>query len=334
MEKKTINLLWHWENQRDYSRLPSFDRERYPDLRPAEFNRMPDQCKAYELWRRNQPREYRLRIYQTHFPGFIPPPFDDPFFDYHCNLHKRRHQAFLDSYYEGKTAVMFSPGLIPAEDFEIESAIERAESGKRLVILTDAAGEQALVWILPADFLKLFAQPISAELMDRCDWDDLTYWFSLAGLLAPPLFRPWQGLTDYLPKYSRIPEGRAPLSGIGRADPAPADTCEAWSDRQFDEWIGRQTFIFAKTMRGCPHEYIYIWKRSYEERKNYLRAIDYMHRNAHIDVWHNRYQAALLRDGHKYGYCGTIDLLNRTSRELQRKIFLEDGKDENGRPLK
>ncbi|MBR2586473.1 MAG: hypothetical protein IKE64_13695, partial [Thermoguttaceae bacterium] len=83
----------------------------------------------------------------------------------------------------------------------------------------------------------------------------------------------------------------------------------------------------------CPHEYILIDKSNLDKQKEYLLAVDYLHRNTFIDQWYRRFQFAVHEDGCKYWHCGGIDLMNRTSKELQRRIFEEDGKDENGRTI-
>ena len=62
-------------------------------------------------------------------------------------------------------------------------------------------------------------------------------------------------------------------------------------------------------------------------------AIDYLYRNVYIDQWNRRFQFAVNVDGHKYWYCTAISLLNRTSRELEKRIFVEDGNDEFGRKI-
>ena len=330
-----MKILWHWELHKDYSQFPKFDQYETDELVPSAFVNTGDQCRAFELWRLKQNRGYSLSVYLSHFEGFIPPAFDDDFFDFRCNIAERRYQSFYNALIANdnkESVLLFSPGLILEEDFDIEPWIEEAEQEQRLIVLTDKSHELLSgIWVIPYTVLDLFSY--QGELDISAYSSDIVYWLALANSLKEPAVFEVSGFSNYLPEYTRAIQDYKSVSIKPSESREHNLSIPEWTDADFDEWIGKQTFHFAKTMRWCPHEYVYIWDRDLEDQKNVLMSMDYVYRNAVIDQWKDRYQIAVYRNGHKYWQVRAIDILNRTSKELERRIFLEDGKDEFGRKL-
>ena len=327
-----MRILWHWELHKDYSKFPVIDYFEHPELTATSFNQMEDQCRSFELWRQKQKREYELSVYMSHFDGFISPAFEDDFFDFRCNIADRRYQSFYNAYTDNtdnEITLLFSPGLLLEEDFDIEPWIEKAEQEQRLIVLTDNTGELLSgIWLIPKNILEAFSHQGRVDIAQYSS--DIDYWLDLANTVKEIGVFEVSGFSNYLPQFAKATKER---SNIQLDQKEYISTIPEWSDNDFDEWISKQSFRFARSMRWCPHEYIYMWDRELDDQKNYLMALDYVHRNAQVDRWKDRFQLALIRDGHKYWYVKVIDLLNRTSRELERRIYLEDGKDEFGRKL-
>ncbi len=314
-----MKVLWHIEFTRDYRNFPHFE-----GAEPSFFTRLGDQCRMFELWRRRCRFDSDLSVYFSHFPGFmIPDP--DPFFDFHVNILERRHQAFAACKDED-AVILLSPGILLGAGFDVTPYIEKAVKTESLVSVSpDEKYLLGGLWVIPRRILTRFARKLPAG-AGNCD--DIAYWHRLAGRDSRFLLEVDENISNYLPQYSGTAADDVPAGG-------EAISCSytPWTLADFRAWEKNEKFIFAKTMRWCPHEYVYIWKRNESEMKKWLMAIDFLFRHSYIDEWRGRFQIASFIDGSKYWNCGTYDLENRTNRELQRRIFLEDGKNEFGNRL-
>ncbi len=329
-----MHILWHLEFHVDYSRFPAIDWNEEKEVAPAVFSEIPKQCKAYELWRRRQSVECNLHIYQSHFADFakFANTLPQDFFDFRVNILERRHQAFLEWQQREAPLVLLSPGVILSLELDIAPFTEEALQKKTLVSIApkNETGELSGLWVIPPDVQKVFCSPLTISTVNEYKDDDLGYWWGLAKKVNEPIILESEFLSNYLPQYSTGSRLHAPI--IDESETTIPDY-QKWSKQEFIDWMAKQTFRFAKTMRWCPHEYIILRNYDSAGQREYLMAIDYLHRNAVVDVWRDRFQFAVFEDGHKYWYCGVIDLLNRTSRELEMRIFKEDGKDEHGRKI-
>ncbi|MBR2693842.1 MAG: hypothetical protein IKE69_06475 [Thermoguttaceae bacterium] len=315
-----MKVLWHVEFTRDYRKFPNFEK-----IEPSLFTRLPEQCKRFELWRRRHRFDADLSVYFSHFPGFMIPT-TDPFFDFHVNILERRHQAFVASRNED-AVILLTPGILLEPEFNINRYIEKARTTGSLVSVTcDKKYPFGGLWVIPRDILTIFSRPLPA---DARNCDDIAYWRHLANRNNRFLLEIDKTISNYLPQYAGAAAEYVPTGG---------ETTDysyvPWTLDDFRAWEKSEKFIFAKTMRWCPHEYVYIWKRNEEETKKWLMAIDFLYRHSRIDQWYSRFQIASFIDGSKYWNCGTYDLENRTNRDLQRRIYLEDGKDEYGNERK
>ena len=203
----------------------------------------------------------------------------------------------------------------------------------RLTIVKPVGHEEMLsgLWVIPSRLQRLFCQKIPDQIARRYRGDDIPYWLSLAKNTVGWIETYDRGLENLVEQYrsGELPFPEVPITEeVLTSHPYPS-----WTREEFTGWMAKQSFRFAKTMRWCPHEYILIDKSNLDKQKEYLLAVDYLHRNTFIDQWYRRFQFAVHEDGCKYWHCGGIDLMNRTSKELQRRIFKEDGKDENGRTI-
>ena len=314
-----MKVLWHIEFTRDYRKFPYFE-----GVEPSLFTRHAEQCKRFELWRRRHNFNSSLSVYFSHFPGFLTPA-PDPFFDFHVNILERRHQAFAACKDED-AVILLSPGILLEPEFNASPYIEKAVETESLVSVSfDEKHLLGGLWVVPRGILSIFSQPLPA---DARNCDDIAYWHHLAKKDGRFLLEIDRNISNYLPQYAGGGDEYVPT------DAAPTDySYSPWTLADFRTWEKNENFIFAKTMRWCPHEYVYIWKRNESEMKKWLMAIDFLFRHSYIDEWRGRFQIASFIDGSKYWNCGTYDLENRTNRELQRRIFLEDGKDVFGNRL-
>lgn len=325
-----MNFLWHIELHRDYHRFPALFPKNEGEAEEFALTRFPfgEQCERYERWRRKQPRRgsYHLHVYLSHFGDFIgAAKLPTDFFDFTVNILRRRHQAFLE-YRGGEPVVLLAPGAAFRQDFSLDDYVREAnETGKLIIIKPSAtAGELSGLWVIPPELQKTFAQPIPDEFAQRFGGNDLPYWLALAAQTTGWLEYQDDRLENLVQEYQSADEPlpQVPIAGA----PLASDYYPAWTRDQFIDWMAKRKFRFAKTMRWCPHEYIVLDQMSFEEQKEYLFAIDYLHRHTIIDQWYKRFQFAVIEDGYKYWHCGGIDLLNRTSDELKQRIFSEDGR--------
>lgn len=333
-----MHLLWHLEPHRDYHLFPRLCAY---DSGPGDGSIAPSRfpistlCERYERWRRRQerPDQFSLHVYLSHFGDFLPSPdLPKDFFDFTVNILQRRHQALIEHQCD-EPIVLLSPGVAFKEDFDLERHFWTAEMSGRLTIVKPVGHEEMLsgLWVIPSRLQRLFCQKIPDQIARRYRGDDIPYWLSLAKNTVGWIETYDRGLENLVEQYrsGELPFPEVPITEeVLTSHPYPS-----WTRGEFTGWMAKQSFRFAKTMRWCPHEYILLDKRNLDKQKEYLLAVDYLHRNTFIDQWYKRFQFAVLEDGHKYWHCGGIDLINRTSKELQRRIFKEDGKDENGRTI-
>jgi hypothetical protein len=107
-----------------------------------------------------------------------------------------------------------------------------------------------------------------------------------------------------------------------------------WEAEDFDKWRLSHKWRFATTMRWCPHEYVVIGKQTGLTMMDLWYPLDYMYRNGEVEFWRHKVNLALHAEGHKYWGGWYTFIINRTSDELERRIFAEDGKDEHGEPIR
>ena len=335
---ESIKVIWHREFHVDYSQFPAIDwmaRENAgKGIAPAPMYEITDmQVTAYELWRRKQKRKFSLSVYQSHFAEFAMYPHNLPvdFFDFHVNVLQRRHQAFIENRSETQPVIMLSPGVVIDECFDIEPYIKTAMEKDSLVVVGVSFYSHINLmglWIVPPRIQKEFCRPIATQSAEQHFDDDVGFWLKRAGSTVfvndSNLVNVLPAMADYTKKGEDMTIGELPLTG---------HKYPAWTTDDFRQWMTKQSFRLAQTMRWCPHEYIFMWNRTLESQMEYLLAIDYVNRNAIVDEWNGKFKLAAIVDGYKYWYVGVVDLLNRTSQELQRRIFAEDGKDENGRKI-
>ncbi|MBQ1455958.1 MAG: hypothetical protein IIZ25_08950 [Thermoguttaceae bacterium] len=333
-----MHLLWHLEPHRDYHLFPRLCAY---DSGPGDGSIAPSRfpisalCQRYERWRRRQdnPSQYRLHAYLSHFGDFLPSPdLPEDFFDFTVNILQRRHQAFIEHQCD-EPIVLLSPGAAFKENFDLERRIYEAHLCDRLIIVKPSGHEGMLsgLWVIPPRLQKIFCQEIPEEIVLSYRGDDIPYWLSLADNSVGWVEFQDPCLENLVEQYQT---GELPFPEVSiTGEPLASHPYPSWTREEFTGWMAKQSFRFAKTMRWCPHEYILLDKSNLDKQKEYLLAVDYLHRNTFIDQWYRRFQFAVHEDGCKYWHCGGIDLMNRTSKELQRRIFQEDGKDEHGRKL-
>ena len=330
-----MHVLWHMEFHVDYSRFPAIDWNEEKAVAPAIFSDVPAQCKAYELWRRKQIVDCDLHIYQSHFADFAQYAHALPsvFFDFRVNILERRHQAFLDWRQTEEPLILLSPGVLLSPDLDIVPYVKLAMETQTLISVVPkmSDGQLSGFWVIPQNIQKVFCGPIPDSVRIVHTGNDIGYWWALAKNINAPMIIESEQLTNYLPQYSVGAELQDAPENIANVD---SIVYPQWTTDDFVTWMSKQKFRLAQTMRWCPHEYIMLRNYDPAGQQEYLMAIDYLHRNAVVDVWRERFQFAVFEDGYKYWYCGVIDLLNRTSKELERRIFKEDGKDEYGRKIR
>lgn len=329
-----MDFLWHIELHRDYHRFPDiFWKSNAEIARPCVS--VGKLCKQYELWRRRQLALCALHVYLSHFDGFIGSSnLPSDFFDFTVNILQRRHQSFI-AHRGVEPVVLLSPGVSFRTDFVLESYVQEAiDTGKLVMVRAGAfGGELSGLWVIPSCLQDEFCKPLLGSVVERYAGDDLGYWLGVAKRTTGIIDHMTISLDNEVPQYATTSLPWYDDLVIG--EPLSAHHYPAWTREEFAEWASNQRFRFASTMRSCPHEYILLGNGDLESQKQYLMAIDCLHRNTFVNQWFRYFQFAVCIDGHRYWYSeDTVSLLNRTSEALQHRIFAEDGKDRFGRKIR
>ena len=307
------------------------------------------QMMAYEMWRRKQPFECSLHLYHTHFYG-CHTPIDatghESFFAKYpewaltSNLWERRHQAFIEQMSDEPMVLLGCNTLIP-EDLDLTDALNQCKreevdlySFQRTNATdSDYPSDQLQLtglWVISPRLQKYFASLnqtyfveenrndlFLANIAERLDWCKTKIeMFDVATV---------GNQYEYANKQPFIADKWSLVETI--ENPYPH-----WTFDDFDQWRKKYEWKFAKSMRWCPHDYVCPGSHGTNMMDLFLPC-DYIWRCGVVDIWKNRPSPAVFIGSDKYwASCYTI-IVNHTSKELERRIFAEDGKDEFGRKL-
>ena len=307
------------------------------------------QLNAYEMWRRKQSFECSLHLYQTHFYG-CHTPIDitghESFFakypewTFTSNLWERRHQAFIEQMSNEPMVLLGCNTLIPLE-LDITGALDQCKQGEvdlysfqRTNADSDCPADQLQLtglWIISPRLQKVFAS------LDRtCFVEDNRNDLFLANIAK---HLDWCKIkvemldTEVVGNQYEYANKKPFVADHWKTVETIENPYIRWNFEDFDQWRKKFTWKLAKTMRWCPHEYVMPNSHGITMMDLYLPC-DYIWRNVVVDLWRKQAMPALFIGSDKYwAHCYAL-IVNHTSKELEQRIFAEDGKDEFGRKIK
>lgn len=302
--------------------------------------RLAVQIRAYEEWRKRQPLNCDLHVFHTHFYGHFKPyqitedvqaEFDAvPWWPKGPNLWQRRHQAFRDYCNDEAVMLLCADNVLFDPLLDMNNAIKRCKSGQTDIISFQQYGDVELsgIWVLSTTAQKLFAS-LSSSCFNNSQRNDqfLLHVAQLHGLKIEIQQGEFETVDVRLEASGKPydPENHTLIFG-------GIENYFRWSEEEFDQWRHSMKWRFARTMRSCPHDYVIAYVQHVTNLKMWP-AFDYILRNGFIEIWRGRYNITLVTGTDKYWVWG-INCCNHTSKELKKRIFAEDGKDENGRKIK
>jgi hypothetical protein len=299
------------------------------------------QLRHYEHWRRKQSFPCSFHFYHSHFPNAFR-PIDIrgheklfakyPEWSLTPNIWARRHQAFIEQHSDD-WMMLIGANIVLDDSFRVDDILADPKADiysfqrkPKTYSKKDEKQWERLqlsgVWLLSPKAQKLFAS-LDKSCFNENYRNDL-FLMSVAkenGLAIKGSFREFETVNNrYEFMAKELPDDLyAPKFATKITNPYLR-----WEAADFDAWHKSHKWRFAKTMRWCPHEYVVVSQQTGLTMMDLWYPLDYMYRNGEVEFWKHKVNLALHADGHKYWGGWYTTIVNRTSEELERRIFAED----------
>jgi hypothetical protein len=248
------------------------------------------------------------------------------------NIWARRHQAFIEQYSDD-FMMLIGANVLLDDFFRVDNILANPKfdiysfqkpPGKYEKKQKDRL-ELTGGWLLSPKVQKLFAS------LDRSCFNEnhRNDWFlaKVAEDYGLAISRDTWDFETVNNRYEFVSE-ELPIAEYA---PKFADTSSSqcnpylrWEYADFDAWRKSHQWRFASTMRWCPHEYVVVGKETGLTLMDLWYPLDFMYRNGEVEFWKHKVNLAFHADGHKYWGGWYTFIINRTSEELERRIFAED----------
>jgi hypothetical protein len=318
----------------DYWSLSLHHGKQIQDYCHANANK---QLRHYEHWRRKQSFSCSFHWYMSHFPNAFR-PIDItghealfakyPEWTLTPNIWARRHQAFIEQH-SNDWMMLIGANVLLDDSFRVDEILadpqfdfysfqQPPSKYKKEEERLELTG----IWLLSPKAQKLFASLDRSCFNEnyRNDWflAKVAEDYGLAILRDTRKFETVNNTYEFVAK--ELPE----------ADYAPQFTDKIanpylrWEYADFDAWRKSHEWRFASTMRWCPHEYVVASKQTGLILMDLWYPVDFMYRNGEVEFWKHKVNLSYNADGHKYWALCYTNIINRTSDELEQRIFTKD----------